>query len=212
MPEKRKRGRPRKIPLTTPASSVQSMSSQSVSHEQLQPAQGPTQYLLATFALFSFFNSPLASYPSYTPTHTGTVLSNASREMVTAVSASWGWRELIQAFHLLVSFCVFVSIVLPWLPGVFSMSFSRKFLKKDTKSETTPSSVVVALDPQQRGTADEERVLKEALGVTSIFSQVFRLAVLLRRRPTTLEGKAWVRLAELLILSGTCPPLSDVLD
>ncbi|KAG6875808.1 hypothetical protein C0993_007352, partial [Termitomyces sp. T159_Od127] len=53
VPEKRKRGRPRKV-VPPPA----------VPTEQPQPQpqqETPQQYLLATFALFSFFNSPLTS-------------------------------------------------------------------------------------------------------------------------------------------------------
>ena len=51
--------------------------------QKLEPAQQHTsqlqQYLLATFALFSFFNSPLTSRssPHYPHAHTGTVLSHA---------------------------------------------------------------------------------------------------------------------------------------
>lgn len=70
MPEKRKRGRPRKVPLPPVASAPITMQPMegavSVSpsqHQQLQPQQQaqPQQYLLAAFAFFSVLNSPLAS-------------------------------------------------------------------------------------------------------------------------------------------------------
>jgi hypothetical protein len=32
------------------------------------------------------------------------------------VEEGWSWREGVQVFHLLVSFLVFASIVVPWLP------------------------------------------------------------------------------------------------
>jgi hypothetical protein len=32
------------------------------------------------------------------------------------VEGGWCWREGVQVFHLLVSFLVFASIVVPWLP------------------------------------------------------------------------------------------------
>jgi hypothetical protein len=100
VPEKRKRGRPRKVvpppataatdpsplpplpqtqPLnaqdqTMPASQEQWMQV----HQQQQQSQ-PQQYLLAVFALFSFFNSPLTSSSSHASghhQHAGTVLTS----------------------------------------------------------------------------------------------------------------------------------------
>ncbi|EEB96581.1 hypothetical protein MPER_04263, partial [Moniliophthora perniciosa FA553] len=86
--------------------------------QQQQPAS--SQYLLAVFALFSFFNSPFASSssPAYAPpnhSHTGMVLTHDAAPMQPIVHG-WTWHEIIQAFHLLVSALVFCSIVLPWLP------------------------------------------------------------------------------------------------
>ncbi|KAJ7573538.1 hypothetical protein C8J56DRAFT_1173570 [Mycena floridula] len=112
IPEKRKRDRPRKQAL--PPVPVQPLAHDvCMQHQPITQDSAHQQYLLATFALFSFFNSPLTSPSySYSPhSTTGTVLSSHP-----AIQAAWGWREAIQAFHLLVSFFVFVSIALPWLP------------------------------------------------------------------------------------------------
>ena len=98
VPEKRKRGRPRKVvpPPPAPAAVVSPLAPQSQPlnaqdqtmlssqeqwiqvHQQQQPSQ-PQQYLLAVFALFSFFNSPLTSSSSGASghhQHTGTVLTS----------------------------------------------------------------------------------------------------------------------------------------
>jgi len=54
------------------------------------------QYLLVTFALFSFFNPPLTSCLSlHSPhAHTGTVLSHAPTCI--PVEGGWSWHEGVQ--------------------------------------------------------------------------------------------------------------------
>ena len=66
--------------------------------------------------IFSFFNSPLTlCSPPHSPhAHTGTVLSHAPTHI--PVEGGWSWGKGVQVFHLLVSFLVFVLIVMPWLP------------------------------------------------------------------------------------------------
>ncbi|EIN08937.1 hypothetical protein PUNSTDRAFT_143610 [Punctularia strigosozonata HHB-11173 SS5] len=84
-------------------------------------SRGAPRYLLAAFAFFSVFNSPLA--PSYASSasstaahhaHTGSVRTPASVPAAAEVHG-WTWQSVIQAFHLLVSALVLLSIVLPWL-------------------------------------------------------------------------------------------------
>ncbi|CAL1708660.1 unnamed protein product [Somion occarium] len=164
VPEKRKRGRPRKNPLpVAPAAAAvpppimpvayptgeqpiqpmpmsmaiqQDMSFQQQQQQQqpvqsVVPEQPTQQYLLAVFAFFSIFNSPLTS--SYTrPTahahhsHHGVVLSDSpiGPYAVPVIPPSpsytfygYGMHELIQAFHLLVSTMVLFYVVIPWLSG-----------------------------------------------------------------------------------------------
>ena len=155
IPEKRKRGRPRKVvpPPPAPAAVVsplaplpptQPLNAQDQTmlssqeqwiqvHQQQQQSQ-PQQYLLAVFALFSFFNSPLTSSSPHAPghhQHTGTVLTSlhpplayapeiisqfaapSSLPVVSGVDA-WGWKEYVQMFHLFVSIVVLASFVLSW--------------------------------------------------------------------------------------------------
>ncbi|KAI0938422.1 hypothetical protein AcW1_001842 [Taiwanofungus camphoratus] len=157
VPEKRKRGRPRKIPLppapvppslaapsplaTAPVATntppifptdvpmqEQATQLQAENTMQAQPAQ---QYLLAAFAFFSVFNSPLASSsrahaPTETHTHHthhGAVLTAhpPTQSYVPTPSdgglSSYGWHETVQAMHLLVSTLVFFYVLLPWLSG-----------------------------------------------------------------------------------------------
>jgi hypothetical protein len=144
VPEKRKRGRPRKVPQpemgpevvystnrppseVAPAAVVpeeQAMHQLATSHQGQGQA---SQYLLATFALFSFFNSPLTHFssPSSAHTHTGTVLAHKTIHTQTVpmpVEVGLGWQDVIQAFHLFVSALVLFSILAPWLPSAIKGS------------------------------------------------------------------------------------------
>ncbi|KZT08037.1 uncharacterized protein LAESUDRAFT_724515 [Laetiporus sulphureus 93-53] len=150
VPEKRKRGRPRKVPLppavaqapaltaaATPVAATQNaapifpvdaqmpdtfVQTSSDSQTQQTPAQ---QYLLAAFAFFSVFNSPLASSrPHAHPAHEhhGTVLTPQVRPqaevpiyLTTSSASGLGLHELVQAAHLLVSTLVFLYVILPWI-------------------------------------------------------------------------------------------------
>jgi hypothetical protein len=122
-PEKRKRGRPRKVVPVVPPVIVLDQPQDGM--QPLQPiSQGEVpQYLLATFALFSFFNSPLTSpSPSFTSphSHSGTVL-NATVE---AVVAPWGLQDYVQMFHLLVSVIVLLSFMASWAGFGFTLDGS----------------------------------------------------------------------------------------
>lgn len=134
VPEKRKRGRPRKVlPSTVSVASRATASSdhqilptkqdetmqpfssetQWVQHQQHQPQQ----FLLAVFALFSFFDSPLrSSSVNHDHSHAGTVLNTPSANNI---APTWSWRDYAQMFHLLVSMMVLVSFV----GGCFGVSF-----------------------------------------------------------------------------------------
>jgi len=107
--EKRKRGRPRKlVPVVPPVQAEVMEVSQNTS------GQAPQQYLLATFALFSFFNSPLTSTSSshHATEHAGTVLNAPAYP---GGPQPWGLAEYIHMFHLLVSLLVLLSLVSSWL-------------------------------------------------------------------------------------------------
>ncbi|KAI6099484.1 hypothetical protein EDD16DRAFT_501811 [Pisolithus croceorrhizus] len=142
LPEKRKRGRPRKIqpnaPPPVPASGAPMLLTgpNVTSHVQAVPQMAsqfvqPQQYLLAVFALISFFNSPLTNSPSakpYHPTHEGVVLSHVSHAPQPSSSipvSGWAWRDSVEAIHLLASALVIVSIVIAWIPLPSRWSQSR---------------------------------------------------------------------------------------
>ena len=192
LPEKRKRGRPRKIPLPTPTSQVATPIPMTVT----PTSQSPQQYLLAAFAFFSFFNSPLAtsSAPySHPHEHTGSVLNHT----VAGKPAAYGWNDLIHVFHLLVSAALFLSIVIPWLPHSFRKSkFTTKLaspftavypayrmmtlsaisaLPGESPEATQPSAgvdanqsaLMNALSPSSRGSETEIQLLRRALGIST---------------------------------------------
>ncbi|KIK70210.1 hypothetical protein GYMLUDRAFT_213391 [Collybiopsis luxurians FD-317 M1] len=225
VPEKRKRGRPRKVPPpvttmvnTEPTASLHQASAQ-VHAVQTQHHPQPAQYLLATFALFSFFNSPFSSSsPSHPPpnhSHTGTVLTHDLPSLTHGYPTGWSWHDLIQAFHLLVSILVFSSILTPWFPSLFKY-FSSKYISlkqlrssssRPTVSRSRSASLVAALSLSNRGTGSEAVVLRQALdGHHGILATV--KAALRKSKENVgfeqagLEQRAWVRLGELSVLGG----------
>ncbi|KIL57564.1 hypothetical protein M378DRAFT_27930 [Amanita muscaria Koide BX008] len=160
-PAKRKRGRPRKVPAPVPpVSTASNMSSSSqplpadqdvnmMVPTQQQPYQ-PQQYLLATFALFSFFNSPLTQGYS-SPSHhhhqrPGVVLNHpplayapeivhglagAAEHQAASQVSNWGFNEYSQVFQLVVSVLVLLSMVMSWLRvGVAPQGLSKSWLRR----------------------------------------------------------------------------------
>ncbi|KAF8837091.1 hypothetical protein BDN67DRAFT_1071619 [Paxillus ammoniavirescens] len=140
VPEKRKRGRPRKIQPNIPPPIVASDSvlltdpslQQGITlHPANSQTAQPQQYLLAVFALFSFFNSPLASSSepvSHHHTHQGSVLSHVTSPTPSSFArptVGWTWSNFVQVIHLLASLAVFISIIVPWIPVPQRLSQSR---------------------------------------------------------------------------------------
>ncbi|KAG6888195.1 hypothetical protein C0995_009975 [Termitomyces sp. Mi166 len=153
--EKRKRGRPRKVvpPPVPPPPTVSTEQEQE--QVPVQQPQGAQQYLLATFALFSFFNSPITSFSSSSGSsspshvHTGTVLNGSTIPLTAENAGGWGVSYCLQLFHLLVSVVVLVSCVSSWAgiklgPVVFGKSRSKssavfgalKTVRKDRENRT----------------------------------------------------------------------------
>ena len=189
LPEKRKRGRPRKVPLPAPTPQVTPMIPKTPN-----PTQSPQQYLLAVFAFLSFLNSPLTTPAPYSHhhEHTGSVVGHA----VIGKPSGYGWNDLIQAFHLLVSAALFFSIVVPWLPHAFRNSRliaklaspftavypayrvvtlsptstltgdSQEAKKPSASMDATRSALLNALSPASRGSATEAQLLRRALGIS----------------------------------------------
>ena len=143
VPEKRKRGRPRKVqppPATVHPVAIPPPKEGTTPQDELMPPEGaqwqqqqqsqPQQFLLAVFALFSFFNSPLTNsmggHDHAHHHHTGKVLTAVHPPLAYApeiisqfvppppVVATWAWKEYAQLFHLLVTLLVLVSLVGNW--------------------------------------------------------------------------------------------------
>ena len=237
--EKRKRGRPRKIPLPTPAPQLAITTPATVN----PTSQSPQQYLLAAFAFLSFLNSPLTvSSPPYSHSHehTGSVLNHR----VAGKSPEYGWGDLIQTFHLLASAVVFFSIIVPWLPqalrnsrfivklaspfiAVFpvyrAMTLSTKTALVEDSQETkqpsanvdaTRSALLSALSPASRGSDTEAQMLRKALGISvglvGLCQGVSKAGKKHRGiELDQLEQRAWVRLGELVALDGAHKPTPD---
>ncbi|KAI5121993.1 hypothetical protein M0805_001826 [Coniferiporia weirii] len=158
-PEKRKRGRPRKVPLpptpvpniliqdvsairreepvTVPSTNEVEMNGAATSQgssaasSELPTQNQPGHYLLAVFAFFSFFYSPVSfsalSWESRYATHdranAGSVLggygANATNWNIASQSAiAFGWRGVVQILQIAISFLLLASVVVPWLPPV----------------------------------------------------------------------------------------------
>ena len=202
VPEKRKRGRPRKVQPLPEGEMTQPRD------VAISPVAEQKQYLLAVFSFFSFFNSPLTSYYRSSPTHTGVVLADSGVVFTSTTSVStFGWREVLQVFHLVVSGLVFLSILLPFLPKSFprllALFSTSSFPRTDAAKRT---ALIDALDSSRRGTPNEANLLRTALGVYPGFLGLFWsfVAPMRGRKTKTLEHKqleqrAWVRLAELAV-------------
>ncbi|KAJ4468828.1 hypothetical protein J3R30DRAFT_3554706 [Lentinula aciculospora] len=217
VPEKRKRGRPRKvIPPVVAAVTEQPVplhhpgTQESAVHQQ-HPHHA--QYLLATFALFSFFNNPLSSsHPPPNHSHTGAVLTHELSSSANGYSG-WTWHNIIQAFHLLVSIVVFSSILAPWFPTLFKYVSSHYVsLKKLSFHASLPRSprsrtvsLVEALSPSKRGIEREAAELRDALGshhgvIATIKTVVGKDKEKVGFEQAGLEQRAWIRLGELSVL------------
>lgn len=137
--EKRKRGRPRKVIPAVPSiaqDAATELKPQAEPPAPVEQSHAPQQYLLATFALFSFFNSPLtpsATTSSPSHVHTGTVLNAPA---AVAAQASWGVTEYLQMFHLIVSTAVLLSFVLNWIGLGPSASSVLSRLRRIRKEKT----------------------------------------------------------------------------
>ncbi|KAK0204097.1 hypothetical protein DFS33DRAFT_859757 [Desarmillaria ectypa] len=185
VPEKRKRGRPRKvIPPVAPVEKIGT---------KLEAQSQAPQYLLATFALFSFFNNPFSSTaPASEHTREGVVLSVRHHSTVST------YQSLIQAFHLLVSVLVFISILWPWvgkIKGRFNFYLGAfRVAKKEGHGQaiTRAASLLAALEPAKRGKQGEEKRLTKALGWVRK-GETFE--------EKGLEQRAWVRLGEICVFN-----------
>lgn len=171
VPEKRKRGRPRKNPLppglAVPTSAPALTSSSAPmpivlttddvvmqqQYAQMHQHQQPTQqFLLAAFAFFSVFNSPITSRYSHSSSHAhdhhGSVLThhtpgeshNTTASGMKSVSA-YGIHEFIQAAHLLVSTLVLFYVIIPWLSSAFRRTTPRlaSFFSFSNRMTTCPA-------------------------------------------------------------------------
>ncbi|KAI0711434.1 hypothetical protein C8Q76DRAFT_652712, partial [Earliella scabrosa] len=256
VPEKRKRGRPRKVPLPPapvstdvsatvtpvasaappifPADQVMHDAFLQVKTEQVVQSQQPAtqQYLLAVFAFFSVFNSPLtSSHRSHTPSHAhahhGTVLtphSPTQTQVPVYASTGYGLHEIAQAAHLLVSTLVFFYVLVPWLSGTLQKanitSRLSSFFTRARGDAVSTSGVVSkrnahvhaaltdALSAGARGSTDEPAQLRAALGISTGVLGLLQSVIKAARRDrgielNQLEQRAWVRLGELIAFDGS---------
>ncbi|KAI0747063.1 hypothetical protein C8Q80DRAFT_1271868 [Daedaleopsis nitida] len=238
VPEKRKRGRPRKNPLPpAPAASevpailaapptsanplfptdqmMHDAFGQVKTEQVVQPQQPATQqYLLAVFAFFSVFNSPLASSSSYRhPTehahaHHGSVLTPhtpTQTHVPVHSSTGYGLHEAVQAAHLLVSTLVFFYVLVPWLSGTLrNTSILSKLSSLSFRSRCDVPAAPVngpvtkgyaqaraalkdVLSATARGSREEVTQLRSALGITSGVLGLLQSVIKAARRDRGIE-------------------------
>lgn len=208
-PERRKRGRPRKVvPPIEVAEPV------AVPPQATQPAQ----YLLAVFAVFSFLNSSPSSWFTTPATHqhTGHVLTPGP----VAVS-NWGsYQSLIQTIHLLASIAALASVAIPLLRPAWA--YVKSALIKPATKASSPNRdtaadrkvLLAALAPSIRGSEDEGEALRDALGVNNALLGISLRSLLsgkivhvkLRHDSFELQGleqRAWARLGELGVIESS---------
>jgi len=142
--EKRKRGRPRKMPLLVPTVPVQSTPLANTPAVTIsEPQHQSQQYLLAVFVLFSFFNSPVTPSNSHSTTQQGhghvlsstpvplayapDIVSQFNPPVVTTVVA---WRDWVQIAHLAITILLFIS-VLARVGSSLGLTHLRKLVRSD---------------------------------------------------------------------------------
>ena len=226
--EKRKRGRPRKNPVSD-APVV------ALPHLVLQPPdvseqQRPSKYLLAAFLLFNFFNS---SVPASSPiiAHEGMVLSHNSPD-TTPISVDLARWNTLQAINILVSVLLLLSLMGPYLPKVIT-----RFLPVALLFASPPSSAS-SIEARSTGrplvsasarhdakisralASGDEHALQSALGADgslySIFKcvgmaalrslqgiwQSLRTAEEIVTRRDKIELRGWRRISQVAVLCG----------
>ncbi|OCH84234.1 hypothetical protein OBBRIDRAFT_799259 [Obba rivulosa] len=177
--EKRKRGRPRKVPLPPPAAVAPAPATAQaqtqvfpadaampdarvVAPQQQQPAQ---QYLLAAFAFFSVFNSPLTSFRTaahphaHAHAHHGAVLTphaSASPSATVPTARSVGLHEMMQAVHLLVSTLVFFYVLVPWLSRVLRQGRVHALLSRRIDKLGAEAHVECVVDSEAQTASEAE--------------------------------------------------------
>jgi hypothetical protein len=208
VPEKRKRGRPRKVPVppTPVATLAPQVSQQDVmmqGHDQVmlappielhQHGSQPQQYLLAVFALFSFFNSPLTSSFSSSSSsssgghhHTGVLLNKPplalAPEIISQFTpppalpsavmvAGWTWREWAQGLHLAVSLVVLGSLICSWMGVSLSLKRTKKASpKEERRADGKVDWTDVCNDVVLNGTSSHALLtIKPILTTTPVFT------------------------------------------
>jgi hypothetical protein len=229
VPEKRKRGRPRKSSVQH-LSSSESPESSPFANEQphvhglgiIQLAQDfghgqAGQCLLATFAMFSFFSSPLTTgtvpdtnaetapwAASHAHSHTGFVLSHsqAAAHGTASPRITWGWRDAVQVLHLFVSALVLLSVVLPWLPTITSR-WKRLRLFTPMSSSSSPSVLKESETdtPPILDGPPEAQKLRKTLRLEGWLGWFGAWGSMDENR--NMNRKAWVRLGEIVAMNGT---------
>lgn len=158
--EKRKRGRPRKVPLPPTAAVSAPAAPIPVHVQQAQP-----QYLLAVFALFSLWSNAPASSSSTASSHTGSVVADAVQPLVATSSFSITW---VQAIHLVASLAVIGSVVFP----VVRRQLATLASKRSSAAPTV--AVTVKAEPAENEISDgeSEDMASSIMSSSSTFSSV----------------------------------------
>ncbi|KAK0496351.1 hypothetical protein EDD18DRAFT_1388445 [Armillaria luteobubalina] len=156
VPEKRNCGRPSEV--IPPVALVGKIGAKPEAQSQAP------QNLLVTFALFLFFNNHFSTTASTSEhAYEGVVLSARPHSTVGTN------QSLIQAFHLLVSALVFISILWPWVGKIKSrFNFNLRAFRaaKEVRGQfvTRTAGLLAASEPAKRGKQGEVKRLTKALG------------------------------------------------
>ena len=142
------------------------------------------------------------------------------------MNSGYGWQEVIQAFHLVVSALVFLSIIVPWLPVALGRTklssfvslpfpFSIKVVASSPKPavssaeskpraiETSVVTLTDVLNGSSRGASDEASHLRHALDVSAGLGGLIQVSF--KRKydqgpEFEQRRRAWIRLGELAVL------------
>ncbi|KZT35309.1 hypothetical protein SISSUDRAFT_1064594 [Sistotremastrum suecicum HHB10207 ss-3] len=228
-PEKRKRGRPKKVSeadfnvvlaptqqqapmqlqspeqsVVHPMSNIPDDISSFIMHSPMQPVvlqpEQPARYLLAAFVFFSFFRTPSQTpSPAATHHHQGAVLNALPTPVATT---GWTLNDFVQVVHLLVSLLLVLSLVAPYLPTsvrASKMFRTMAFVGPNVTPTIKEDKKDVKTSGPQLSAMRDQILASHVVGVLGSVRRYIAHRVGLRTRDE--DGQAWFKVAESLILS-----------
>lgn len=205
-PLKRKRGRPRKVPITSEAKGASAPAGES--HFSVSPQvpnsseTQPARYLLTAFAFFTFLGNLHSSTDTFTSTHDGTVLN----QLPATIAGNIGWWDghLIRIAQLATSILLLLSLLAPHLPVYLQ---SLKAVKLLSLSTLVPSYSYPKHARKGKPITSTHTAKKDLGTLSSLFVESLRCIT--SKLHTDDDALRWKKEAQRLIFNGVSRPVNE---